>query len=100
MAIFRQPWRRNRENLRTLFAYPQDICKVIYPINAIESLNSVIRHAIKKRKIFLIDNLVKKSSIFPYNELKKRTMPIQNRKSAMSRFIILLVTKSTVTFNG
>ncbi|HBM0098260.1 TPA: transposase [Salmonella enterica subsp. enterica serovar Blitta] len=37
-----------------------DIRKVIYTTNAIESLNSVIRHAIKKRKVFPTDDAVKK----------------------------------------
>ena len=42
-------WQANRANLATCFAYPTDIRKVIYTTNATESLNSVIRHAIKKR---------------------------------------------------
>ncbi|BEH99966.1 hypothetical protein KB20921_02530 [Edwardsiella ictaluri] len=33
---------------------------MIYTTNAIESLNSVIRHAIKKRKVFPTDEAVKK----------------------------------------
>ena len=36
----------------TFFAYPKDIRKMMYTTNAIESLNSVIRHAIKKHKVF------------------------------------------------
>ena len=39
-------------NLNTLFAYPEGISKAIYTTNAIEFLNSVIRKAIKKRKLF------------------------------------------------
>lgn len=35
------------------FSYPPDIRKAIYTTNAIESLNSVIRAAIKKRKVSL-----------------------------------------------
>ena len=45
-------WRSHWDNLNTLFNYPQDIRKAIYTTNAIESLNSVIRKAIKKRKLF------------------------------------------------
>ena len=41
-------WQANWTNLATFFAYPTDIRKVIYTTNAIESLNSVIRNAIKK----------------------------------------------------
>ena len=44
-------WYTHWENLNTFFAYPDDIRKAIYTTNAIESLNSVIRHAIKKRKV-------------------------------------------------
>ncbi|EOJ3406772.1 transposase [Escherichia coli] len=33
---------------------------MIYTTNAIESLNSVIRHAIRKRKVFPTDESVKK----------------------------------------
>lgn len=45
-------WRRHWPNLITLFDYPDDIRKVIYTTNAIESLNSVIRKAVKNRKVF------------------------------------------------
>ena len=45
-------WRAHGENLNTLFDYPSDIRNAIYTTNAIESLNSVIRKAIKKRKLF------------------------------------------------
>ncbi len=53
-------WRAHWENLNTLFNYPEDKRKVIYTTNAIESLNSVIRKVIKKRKLFPTDDLVKK----------------------------------------
>jgi len=53
-------WRNHWENLNTLFIYPADIRKVIYTTNAIESLNSVIRKAIKKRKLFPSDDSAKK----------------------------------------
>jgi putative transposase len=46
-----------------LFAYPEDIRKAIYTTNAIESLNSVIRKAIKKRKLFPHDDAAKKSGL-------------------------------------
>jgi putative transposase len=53
-------WRQNWDNLNTLFAYPSKIRKAIYTTNAIESLNSVIRKAIKKRKLFPHDEAAKK----------------------------------------
>jgi len=45
-------WRAHWANLNTLFKYPQDIRKAIYTTNAIESLNSVIRKAIKNVNYF------------------------------------------------
>jgi len=42
-------WQSHWDNLITIFEYPPAIRKVIYTTNAIESLNSVIRKAIKKR---------------------------------------------------
>jgi len=44
-------WRENWPNLITLFDYPDEIRKVIYTTNAIESLNSVIWKSVKTRKI-------------------------------------------------
>ena len=38
---------------------PAGIRKAIYTTNAIDSLNSMIRHAIKKRKVFPTDDSVK-----------------------------------------
>jgi len=43
-----------------LFNYPEDIRKVIYTTNVIESLNSVIRKVIKKRRPFPTDDSAKK----------------------------------------
>lgn len=49
-------WHAHWENLNMFFGYPPDIRKAIYTTNAIESLNSVIRAAIKKRKVFPTDD--------------------------------------------
>ena len=83
-------WRANWAQLNPFFAYPADIRKVIYTTNAIESLNSVIRHATKKRKIFASDDSVRKVLFLAIqNAAKKWTMPIANWRQAMARFIIL-----------
>ncbi|EBS6881423.1 TPA: IS256 family transposase [Salmonella enterica subsp. enterica serovar 4,[5],12:i:-] len=82
-------WRAHRENLNTLFSYPPDIRKAIYTTNAIESLNSVIRAAIKKRKVFPTDDSVRKVIYLAIKDASKKwSMPIQNWRLAMSRFII------------
>ena len=82
-------WRAHWENLNTFFNYPPDIRKAIYTTNAIESLNSVIRAAIKKRKVFPTDDSVRKVIYLAIKESSKKwSMPIQNWRLAMSRFNI------------
>ncbi|EAM9834545.1 transposase [Salmonella enterica] len=49
-------WYVRRENLNAFFGYPPGIRKAINTTNATESLNSIIRAAIKKHKEFPTDN--------------------------------------------
>jgi transposase-like protein len=82
-------WHSHWDNLNTLFNYPPDIRKAIYTTNAIESLNSVIRKATKKRKLFPTDDSAKKVIYLAIREASKKwTMPIRNWKLALNRFII------------
>ena len=82
-------WRAHWENLNTFFGYPPDIRKAIYTTNAIESLNSVICTAIKKRKVFPTDDSVRKVIYLAIKDASKKwSMPIRNWRLAMSRFII------------
>lgn len=82
-------WRNNWQNVSTLFSYPDDIRKAIYTTNAIESLNSVIRKAIKKRKLFPHDDSAKKVIYLAIEQASKKwTMPIRNWKTALNRFMI------------
>ena len=82
-------WRACWPNLNTLFDYPQEIRKAIYTTNAIESLNSVIRKVIKKRKIFPTDDSAKKVVYLAIQEASRKwTMPIRDWKAALNRFMI------------
>ncbi len=84
-----RPWKSHWDNLNTIFNYPSDIRKAIYTTNAIESLNSVIRKAIKKRKLFPTDESAKKVVYLAVQEASKKwTMPIRNWKTALNRFMI------------
>ena len=82
-------WRTHWHNLNTLFNYPPDIRRAIYTTNAIESLNSVIRKATKKRKVFPTDDSAKKVIYLATQQAaKKWTLPIRNWKPALNRFMI------------
>ena len=74
-----------RTHLNTMFKYPEDIRKAIYTTNAIESLNSVIRKAIKKRKLFPTDDAAKKVVYLAVMDASKKwTMPIRNWKLVLN----------------
>ena len=82
-------WCAHWDKLNTLFNYPADIRKAIYTTNAIESLNSVIRKVIKKRKLFPTDDSARKVVYLAIQEASKKwTMPIRNWKAALNRFMI------------
>jgi len=82
-------WRNHWLNLSTIFYYPEEIRKVIYTTNAIESLNSVIRKATKRRKVFPTDeSALKVVFLATQAAAKKWTMPIKDWRQAMNRFAI------------
>lgn len=82
-------WNAHWHNLDTLFSYPSDIRKAIYTTNAIESLNSVIRKAVKKRKLFPSDESAKKVVYLAIMDASKKwTMPIRDWRPALNRFMI------------
>ncbi len=82
-------WQSHWDNLITIFEYPPAIRKVIYTTNAIESLNSVIRKATKRRKLFPTDDSALKVAFLAIQQASKKwTMPIRDWKPALNRFII------------
>ncbi len=82
-------WLTNWANLRTIFEYPPEIRKAIYTTNAVESLNSVIRAATKRRKVFPSDDSAKKVVYLAIEQASRKwTMPIQNWKAALNRFVL------------
>ncbi len=81
-------WQTHWPNLITLFDYPDEIRRVIYTTNAIESLNSVVRKVSSKRKLFPHDDSAIKIVYLAINEASKKwTIPVQNWKAALNRFM-------------
>lgn len=80
-------WRRHWANLITLFDYPQEIRKVLYTTNAIESLNSVIRKSVRKRKLFPSDASALKVVYLAAMDASKRwKRPVRDWKNALNQF--------------
>lgn len=84
-----QIWLRHWEHITPFFDYPEDIRKVIYTTNAIESLNRSLRKVLKTKGCFPSEDSVYKLLYLALNNIaKKWTMPIRDWKAALMRFAI------------
>lgn len=82
-------WENHWENVIPFFDYPDEIRKVIYTTNAIESLNSSLRKISSNRTQFPSEeSLYKLFYLSLKNISKKWTMPIRNWSNALNRFMI------------
>ncbi len=55
-----QSWRRNWEQVTPFYAYPEEVRRIIYTTNAIESLHSQVRKAVRGRGHFPSDEAATK----------------------------------------
>jgi putative transposase len=78
-------WRTHWSRVIPLFAFPEDIRKVIYTTNAIESLNMSLRKVTRTHRIFPSDEAAFKVVYLALqNIVKKWTMPIHDWKPALN----------------
>jgi putative transposase len=83
-------WRRNWERIVPFLAYPQEIRKVIYTTNAIESVNRGLRKIIKNRGSFPNDEAALKLIYLALGNISQKwTKPIKEWKAALNRFAIV-----------
>ena len=82
-------WQNNWSRIIPFFAYSEEIRKVIYTTNAIESLNNSLRKVIKNRNSFPNDEAAIKLLYMALGNIKKKwTMPIRNWSLAIHQFSI------------
>ena len=76
-------WRAHWERITPFFAYPDEIRKVIYTTNAVESLNYSLRRVLKTRGSLPSDQAIVKLLYLAIQRASKRwTRPVQkDRKS-------------------
>jgi putative transposase len=92
-----QSWRRNWERLVVFLAYPEEIRKVIYTTNAIESSNSSLRKVTKTRGSFPTDEAAMKLIYLALQNItKKWTKPVRDWRSALNRFAIMFADRMPV----
>jgi putative transposase len=82
-------WRAHWARVIPLFAFPEDIRKVIYTTTAIESVNMTLRKVTRNHRIFPSDEAVYKVVYLAIQNIaQKWTMPIHNWKPALNRFAL------------
>ncbi len=89
-------WINNWPRLSTYFEYPQDIRRVIYTTNIIESFHSQLRKITKSKRVFSSDQSLMKLLFLVYNNLKNGwTGPISGWKLTHAQLMILFETRMT-----
>lgn len=85
-----RPWVTHWENIRTFFKFPEEIRRIIYTTNAVESLHRQFRKATKNRAVFPTDlSLFKLLFLSVAGLSDKWTVQVKGWKSALSQFDIL-----------
>ena len=83
-------WRRVWEQVIPFFAYPQDVRRMIYTTNAIESLNSTLRRSVRARGHFPSDEAATKLIWLQLREITKNwKMPAREWHAAKAQFALL-----------
>jgi len=88
--MIHKSWEAHWDDLNEFFSYPEEIRRVIYTTNAIESLNFSLRKVTKNRAAFPTDESIYKIMYLAINKASKKwTMPIRNWGVALNQFSIL-----------
>lgn len=83
-------WCRQWPQVILFYAYPQEVRKMNYTTNAIESLNSTLRRAVRARGHFPNDEAATKLIWLPLCELaKKWKMPARKWSAANAQFAVV-----------
>src|SRR5512144_827398 len=85
-----QSWRRNWPEVIPFFAFPDEVRRIIYTTNAIESLNAKLRRAVRTRGQFPNDESALKLLFLVLNlAAKEWKMPPREWSMAKAQFAIL-----------
>uniref|UniRef100_UPI00262F3C77 transposase n=1 Tax=uncultured Jannaschia sp. TaxID=293347 RepID=UPI00262F3C77 len=84
-----QAWRRAWEEVIPFFAFSPEIRRVIYTTNAVESLNRVIRKAIKTRGSFPSEQSAEKLIYLAIRAHENTSRTVRGWLTAVNQFAIL-----------
>lgn len=87
--IIIRSWEKNWLELTTYFTYPQEIRRLIYTTNIVESYHRQLRKVTKTKSAYPTDDALRKIIYLATMEAaKKWTKPIKNWNSCISQFAI------------
>ena len=90
-------WRRNWPEVIPFFAFPDDVRRIIYTTNAIESLNAKLRRAVRSRGHFPTDDAALKLLFLVLNlAAKEWKMPPREWAMAKAQLAILFEDRFTL----
>ena len=90
-------WRRNWAEVIPFFAFPDDVRRIIYATNSIESLNAELRRAVRTRGHFPTDESALKLLFLVLNlAAKEWKMPAREWSMAKARLAILFEDRFTL----
>ena len=88
--MIRRSWESHWNDLNEFFQYPDEIRRVIYTTNAIESLNYSLRKVTRNRSAFPDDDSVYKIMYLAIGKASQKwTQPIRNWGLALNQFSIV-----------
>jgi len=95
-----QSWRRNWEQVIPFFAFPTDVRRIIYTTNAIESLNSNVRKAVRVRGHFPSDEAATKLIFLVLRDVSKDwKMATREWGAARAQFAVMYGERFTQHLN-
>ena len=82
-------WEKNWADLTTFFEYPEEMRRIIYTTNAVESYHRMVRKFTKSKAIFPTDDSIRKVIYMTASEISKKwTMPVRDWGLAYAQFAI------------
>lgn len=86
-ALSVKPWITHWDNVKTFFKFPDEIRRLIYTTNAVESLHRQFRKVTKAKSVFPSDQSLLKMLFLASREISKKwNLPVRGWKEAISYF--------------
>ena len=89
-------WLENWERLSQMFDFPDQIRKLIYTTNVIESFNSQLRKVTKSKRVFTNDQALMKLLFLVQQKIYEKAGPILGWKQIMAQLIIIFEDRMNV----